>query len=71
MSLSKGISFLRSACWGGDAEDYLAKNAKDFEMLKLRGTPTFIIGSTIYPGYKDFEAFKAIISKEIVKQTTN
>ncbi|MDX9847228.1 MAG: DsbA family protein [Tenuifilaceae bacterium] len=56
---------------GGDAEEYLAKNAKDFEMLKLRGTPTFIIGSTIYPGYRDFEAFKAIINNEIVKQTTN
>lgn len=56
---------------GGDAEDYLAKNAKDFEMLKLKGTPTFIIGNTIYPGYKDFEAFKVIIDKEIVKQTTN
>jgi protein-disulfide isomerase len=56
---------------GGDAEEYLANNAKDFEMLKLRGTPTFIIGNTIYPGYRDFEAFKAIINKEIVKQTTN
>ena len=56
---------------GGDAEEYLANNAKDFILLELRGTPTFIIGNTIYPGFRDFEAFKAIINKAIYQQTTN
>lgn len=56
---------------GGDAEEYLTNNAKDFKLLELRGTPTFIIGNTIYPGFRDFEAFKAIINKVIIQQTTN
>jgi protein-disulfide isomerase len=46
---------------GEEVLGYLQENYKDFKTLKLKGTPTFIIGKEIYRGYRDYETFRQII----------
>jgi protein-disulfide isomerase len=50
---------------GNEAEEYLNKNVQDYETLKLKGTPTFIIGNKIYTGYQDYEKFEQIITHHL------
>ena len=39
----------------------IIKNVKFANSLKIRGTPTFIIGKQILPGAYDYEKLKKII----------
>ncbi len=50
---------------GNEVLDYLQGNSKDFKTLKLKGTPTFIIGNKVYAGYRDYETFKQIITNHL------
>lgn len=50
---------------GNEAEEYLNQNVKDYETLKFKGTPTFIIGNKIYTGYQNFEEFEKIITHHL------
>jgi protein-disulfide isomerase len=53
---------------GGEADDYLLENIKDFESMDLRGTPTFIIDNKIYSGYRNADQFKKIILNHLKSQ---
>ncbi|MDY0200141.1 MAG: thioredoxin domain-containing protein [Bacteroidales bacterium] len=52
---------------GGEAEEYLAQNVADFETLKLKGTPSFIIDNQVYTGYQNSEKFNQIITYHLNK----
>ena len=52
---------------GGEAEEYLAQNVADFETLKLKGTPTFIIDNQVYTGFQNAEKFNQIIVHHLNK----
>lgn len=45
--------------WGG----LLARNAAQAEAFGLQGTPAFIIGRTIYPGFLDAAALRQAVAK--------
>ncbi|MFO8021724.1 MAG: thioredoxin domain-containing protein [Perlabentimonas sp.] len=53
---------------GSEAEEYLQQNLKDFDYLELKGTPSFIVGKTIYQGYRDYDEFKKIVKNQITHQ---
>lgn len=52
---------------GGEADEYLIQNVKDFDSFGLKGTPTFIIGNKIYAGYKDYNSFRSIILDNLLE----
>jgi len=58
-------SFVAECMLGGDADNYLKENLKEFKSIGLTGTPTFIINNNIYKGFRDYENFKKVIEKEL------
>lgn len=58
--------FVAECILGDESEQYLKQNLEDFEAFGMKGTPTFIIGSKIYSGYKDYSEFKKIVNSQIV-----
>ncbi len=48
---------------------YIKQNNSDFRNNNLTGTPTFVIGNKIYPGYRSFEKFETIFQKYTLKAT--
>ena len=62
--IGKDITFAECLL-GGEADEYLKDNSNDFKNLGLKGTPTFIIGKKIYPGYRDYDSFKEILTNHL------
>ena len=48
---------------------YIKQNNTDFKNNDLAGTPTFVIGDKIYPGYRNFEKFESIFQKHLSNAT--
>jgi hypothetical protein len=53
---------------GNEAEEYLRMNLQDIETLNIKGTPTFIINTMVYTGYKDYNQLKKIIEMHVSNQ---
>ncbi|TAJ14755.1 hypothetical protein DMA11_04260 [Marinilabiliaceae bacterium JC017] len=51
-----------------DDYSYLDGNMRDFKVLGLTGTPTFIIGKRVYKGYLDYNSIDKIINGELKKE---
>lgn len=45
----------------GESAAYLERNLAEFEKLGLQGTPSFVIESTVFHGFKDYAMFKQIL----------
>lgn len=50
---------------GSEAEKYLIKNVKEFESHNFNGTPTFVIGNMVYPGYRNTDQFMEILNTHL------
>lgn len=50
---------------GNEAEEYLDANRREFDSLQLKGTPTFIIGRTVYRGYRPYRSFVRLIEQHL------
>jgi hypothetical protein len=53
--------FVAECILGKESESYLSQNLKDFKENEFKGTPTFVINSKVYRGYREYEQFKKII----------
>lgn len=52
---------------GGDADNYLKQNIEEFETLKLKGVPTFVIDNKIYYGFKEYDLLKKILNYHLTQ----
>ena len=52
---------------GGDADNYLKQNIEEFETLKLKGVPTFVIDRKIYYGFKEYDLLKKILNYHLTQ----
>jgi len=57
--------------FGGEAETYLTQVKNQFTELKLKGTPTFIIGNNAYSGFISFEQLSKVIDQHLSAKHTN
>jgi protein-disulfide isomerase len=57
--------FVAECILGEEVEAYLLQNLNEFDMLGLKGTPTFIIDNKVYIGYRDYDQFKQILNDHI------
>ncbi|MGM0376336.1 MAG: DsbA family protein [Bacteroidota bacterium] len=44
---------------------YIKQNNADFRNNNMQGTPTFVIGNEMYPGYRSFEKFEVIFHNSL------
>lgn len=49
----------------GESEEYLNANNLEFDSKGFSGTPTFVIGTHVYKGFKDEHEFEQIIEHEL------
>lgn len=66
--LAEKDEFVAECMFGEEAENYLSQNILAFKVLKLTGTPTFVINNKIFKGYRGYDELKKIIEKEWKKQ---
>lgn len=66
--LAEKDEFVAECMFGEEAKNYLSQNILLFKMLKLAGTPTFVINNKIFKGYRSYDELKKIIEKEWKKQ---
>lgn len=62
-------SFIGECIDGTEAASYLIKNVKEFESKKFTGTPTFVIGNMVYPGYRDADKFDELLDRHLKDKT--
>ncbi|MDD2195806.1 MAG: thioredoxin domain-containing protein [Bacteroidales bacterium] len=48
--------------FGGEAEDYLNETRNQFDQLRFKGTPTFVIKTSVFGGFVDYEQFSEVIN---------
>ncbi|MFO7863365.1 MAG: thioredoxin domain-containing protein [Salinivirgaceae bacterium] len=59
-------AFVGECMDAGAAATYLTANVKEFERLKLPGTPSFVVEGRVYAGFQSVEQFERIIENGLV-----
>lgn len=48
--------------FGGEAENYLNETRKQFEQLGFKGTPTFVIKTSVFGGFMNYDQISEVIN---------
>jgi protein-disulfide isomerase len=51
-----------------EIDSYLTENKKTFKNQRIKGTPAFIINSSLFLGNRSFEKFQEILEEELIHQ---